>query len=65
MKGLDRINHFIEQGLNNEEVFKEIYQEASQFKILTKKDKQELADTIAQIRGINVFASGNVPKDIE
>jgi len=65
MKGLDRINHFIEQGLNNEEVFKEIYQEASQFKILTKKNKQELADTIAQIRGINVFASGNVPKDIE
>ena len=65
MKGLDRINHFIEQGLNNEEVFKEIYQEAPQFKILTKKDKQELADTIAQIRGINVFASGNVPKDIE
>ena len=65
MKGLDRINHFIEQGLNTEEVFKEIYQEASQFKILTKKDKQELADTIAQIRGINVFASGNVPKDIE
>jgi len=65
MKGLDRINHFIEQGLNNEEVFKEIYQEASQFKIVTKKDKQELADTIAQIRGINVFASGNVPKDIE
>ena len=65
MKGLDRINHFIEQGINNEEVFKEIYQEGSQFKILTKKDKQELADTIAQIRGINVFASGNVPKDIE
>ena len=65
MKGLDRINQLLEQGLNNEEVFKEIYQEASQFKILTKKDKQELADTIAQIRGINVFASGNVPKDIE
>ena len=64
MKGLDRINQLLKQGLNNEEVFKKIYGEASQFKVLTKKDKQGLADTIAQIRGINVFASGVVPKDI-
>ena len=56
MKGLDRINQLIQEGFDNDQILEKIVEEASQFKVLTKKDITEIADTIMQIKTMNVFA---------
>ena len=56
MKGLDRINQLIQEELDNNQILEKIVEEASQFKVLTKKDITEIADTIMQIKTMNVFA---------
>ena len=56
MDGLDRINQLMQEGFDNDQILEKIVEDASQFKVLTKKDISEIADKIMQIKTTNVFA---------
>ena len=63
MKAIDKITNLIQKGMTNDEIFAEISFEASAGGVLTKNDKQYIADCIVQIRDLDVFAKGEIPKE--
>ena len=63
MKAINMIPNLIAQGMSNDEIFEKISFEASAGGVLTKNDKQFIADCIAQVRGRSVFAIGEIPKE--
>jgi hypothetical protein len=56
----DRIVMLLNLGFTEAETFTDI-QRHCKLSIVTKQSKQELADTIAQIKRLNVFATGVIP----
>jgi len=57
----DRIVELLNHGLNEEETYYQMYEELWQITIPNVKQKQALADGIAQINQRNVFATGTIP----
>jgi hypothetical protein len=60
-KPQDRIVKLLQLGFSRDDVFHDIYKKCA-MSIRTKKDKQELANIIAQIDDISVFSKGTIPK---
>jgi len=60
----DRIVMLLGDGFSEEEIFKDIHSQCW-LQIETKAARQRLADLIAQISAINVFATGEVPDGLE
>ena len=58
---LDRICELLRHGLNEEETYHQMCKELWQITKPTVKQKQALADDIAQINQRNVFATGTIP----
>ncbi len=58
----DRIVQLCNLNLSQEEVYNQVAIDC-RFSIQTKKQKQNLADTIAQIWSMNVFAKGIIPME--
>ena len=63
MKAINMIPNLIAQGMSNDEIFEKISFEASAGGVLTKNDKQYIAACIVQIRDLDVFAKGEIPKE--
>lgn len=57
----DRIVELLSHGLSEEETYHQMCEELWQITIPTIKQKQALADGIAQINQRNVFAIGKIP----
>ena len=57
----DRIVELLSHGLSEEETYHQMYEELWQITIPNVKQKQALADGIAQINQRNVFAIGKIP----
>ena len=57
----DRIVELLSHGLSEEETYHQMCEELWQITIPTIKQKQALADGIAQINQRNVFATGTIP----
>ena len=57
----DRIVELLSHGLSEEETYHQMCEELWQITIPTIKQKQALADGIAQINQRNVFATGEIP----
>jgi len=62
-KPQDRIVKLLQMGFSTDDVFVDIY-ESCRMSINTKRDKQALADIIAQIDRIDVFAKGTIPEGV-
>ena len=56
----DRIVELLSHGLSEEETYHQMYEELWQITIPNVKQKQALADGIAQINQRNVFAIGKI-----
>ena len=59
MNGYNQIVDLLNNGLSRDEVFIQVLKDFPT--IVSKKQRQELADTIAQIDTRNVFAAGQIP----
>ena len=59
MNGYSQIAALLNDGLSRDEVFIQVLKDFPT--IVSKKQRQELADTIAQIDMLNVFATGEIP----
>ena len=59
MNGFNQIVALLNDGLSRDEVFIQVLRDFPT--IVSKKQRQELADTIAQIDMLNVFATGEIP----
>ena len=59
MNGFNQIVALLNDGLSRDEVFIQVLRDFPT--IVSKKQRQELADTIAQIDTRNVFAAGQIP----
>lgn len=59
MNGYSQIATLLNDGLSRDEVFIQVLKDFPT--IVSKKQRQELADTIAQIDMRNVFATGEIP----
>ena len=59
MNGYNQISDLLNDGLSRDEVFIQVLKDFPT--IVSKKQRQELADTIAQIDTRNVFAAGQIP----
>tara|TARA_Y100000401_G_C8290669_1_gene208523 strand:- start:222 stop:410 length:189 start_codon:yes stop_codon:yes gene_type:complete len=59
MNGYNQIADLLNDGLSRDEVFIQVLKDFPT--IVSKKQRQELADTIAQIDTRNVFAAGQIP----
>lgn len=60
----DRIVMLIGDGFSEDAIFKDIYSQCW-LQMETKAARQRLADLIAQISAIDVFATGEVPDGLE
>ena len=60
----DRIVMLLQAGHQQEEVFKDIYAQCA-LSIETKAQKQSLADYIAVMDRMDVFAVGSIPEGLE
>ena len=60
----DRIVMLVNAGHDEAAIFKDIYAQC-QLKLTTRAARQRLADHIAQISAIDVFATGQVPDGLE
>tara|TARA_R100001443_G_scaffold115398_2_gene133070 strand:- start:32 stop:223 length:192 start_codon:yes stop_codon:yes gene_type:complete len=63
MNGYNQIVTLLNDGMSRDEVFAELLVDFPT--IVSKKQRQELADAIAQIDMRNVFATGQIPKSQE
>ena len=59
MNGFNQIVALLNDGLSRDEVFIQVLRDFPT--IVSKKQRQELADTIAQIDTRNIFAAGQIP----
>ena len=59
MNGYNQIADLLNDGLSRDEVFIQVLKDFPT--IVSKKQRQELADTIAQIDTRNIFAAGQIP----
>ena len=59
MNGYSQIAALLNDGLSRDEVFIQVLKDFPT--IVSKKQRQELADTIAQIDMRNMFAAGQIP----
>ena len=59
MNGYNQIADLLNDGLSRDEVFIQVLKDFPT--IVSKKQRQQLADTIAQIDTRNVFAAGQIP----
>ena len=59
MNGYNQIADLLNDGLSRDEVFIQVLKDFPT--IVSKKQRQELADTIAQIDTRNVFAAAQIP----
>ena len=59
MNGYNQIADLLNDGLSRDEVFIQVLKDFPT--IVSKKQRQELADTLAQIDTRNVFAAGQIP----
>ena len=59
MNGYNQIADLLNDGLSRDEVFIQVLKDFPT--IVSKKQRQELADTIAQIDTRNEFAAGLIP----
>lgn len=62
-KPQDRIVKLLQLGFSRDEVFHDIYEKCL-MSIRTKKDKQTLANIIAQIDDLSVFSKGTIPEGV-
>ena len=60
----DRIVMLVNEGHDEAEIFKDIHSQCW-LQLETKAARQRLADHIAQISAIDVFATGEVPDELE
>ena len=59
MNGYNQIADLLNDGLSRDEVFIQVLKDFPT--IVSKKQRQQLADTIAQIDTRNIFAAGQIP----
>ena len=59
MNGYNQIADLLNDGLSRDEVLIQVLKDFPT--IVSKKQRQDLADTIAQIDTRNVFAAGQIP----
>ena len=59
MNGYNQIADLLNNGLSRDEVFAKLLEDCPT--IISKRQRQELADAIAQIDMRNVFATGEIP----
>ena len=59
MNGFNQIVALLNDGLSRDEGFIQVLRDFPT--IVSKKQRQELVDTIAQIDMLNVFATGEIP----
>tara|TARA_R100000995_G_scaffold61974_1_gene31696 strand:- start:234 stop:446 length:213 start_codon:yes stop_codon:yes gene_type:complete len=60
MNGYNQIATLLNDGMSRDEVFAELLVDFPT--IVSKKQRQQLADTIAQIDMRNMFATGQIPR---